>query len=461
MPPTDDRDLVSDPSRTVARHTPGASLDSTPTFPSEAESLLKHLKIGAGRSDASDPLAPAGAAGPFPCIPGYEIECELGRGGMGVVYKARHVALRHTVAIKMILASAHAAPGEVARFVAEAEAVAAVKHPNVVQVFDLGVTDGPGPDAGRPYFVMEFVDGDNLAGFLKDSGPLDPRTVAELIAAVARGVSAANDAGIVHRDLKPANILLGKEEGVRTKDEPKTKSKSGSASSFVFRGSSFHPKVSDFGLAKRLSSDLTRTQAVMGTPAYMAPEQAGGKAKFVGPQADVYALGVVLYQCLAGTVPFDDADPWALIRRVLEEAPERPRKRAPRVPRDLELICLKCLEKEPHHRYPTAAALADDLRRFLDGEAVSVRPIGAPTRLVRWARKRPASAALWAVAVLLVVAVPALVVEVTGRLDRESAVTAEARRTAVKAQEAEEAANRARVATAELARTNGLGAIQK
>ena len=173
--------------------------------------------------------------------------------------------------------------------------------------------------------------------------------------------------------------------------------------------------MTDFGLAKRLSSDLTRTQAVMGTPAYMAPEQAGGKAKFVGPQADVYALGVILYECLTGTVPFDDAE-----RVVAHPAGARRRARerracaAPRVPRDLELICLKCLEKEPHHRYPTAAALADDLRRFLNGEPVSVRPIGVPTRLARWAKKRPAIAALWTVGVLLVVAVPALAVGFRG-----------------------------------------------
>ena len=157
------------------------------------------------------------------------------------------------------------------------------------------------------------------------------------------------------------------------------------------------PKVSDFGLAKRLSSDLTRTQAVMGTPAYMAPEQAAGRAKFVGPPADVYALGVILYECLTGRPPFKGDDAWALIRQVLDDAPERLRKLAPDVPRDLELICQKCLEKEPHHRYPTAAALADDLKRFLRGEPVSVRPISVPTRVYRWAKKRPAAATLAAV----------------------------------------------------------------
>jgi eukaryotic-like serine/threonine-protein kinase len=466
----DDRDLPSDPSPTVARHPSASPPGSTPlTFPSEAELLLRHLKIGAGRIDPpSAPGAPTPGASGFPHITGYEIECELGRGGMGVVYRARHAALRHTVAIKMILASAHAAPGEVARFVAEAEAVAAVKHPNVVQVFDLGATDGPGPDAGRPYFVMEYVDGGSLAALLKDSGSLAPRAAAELIEAVARGVHAANDAGIVHRDLKPANILLAVGSGQQAVDsKDKSKANHSSPSNAHRPLPTATPKVSDFGLAKRLSSDLTRSQAVMGTPAYMAPEQAGGKAKFVGPQADVYALGVILYQCLTGTVPFDDPDPWSLIRCVLEDAPEAPRARAPRVPRDLELICLKCLEKEPHHRYPTAAALADDLCRFLNGETVTVRPIGMATRLVRGAKKRPAIAALWIVGILLVVLVPAVAVGIQGRLDRESAVSAGAQKTALEARKAEEAArraeeeaNRARVATEELARTNELFAIQ-
>src|SRR5690606_1043667 len=145
------------------------------------------------------------------------------------------------------------------------------------------------------------------------------------------------------------------------------------------RPSALSPKVTDFGLAKRLASDLTRSQAVMGTPAYMAPEQAGGQAKFVGPAADVYALGVILYECLTGRVPFESGDPWSLIRQVMEDPPESPRRRMPGVPRDLELICLKCLEKEPPHRYPAAAALADDLRRFLNREPVSVRPVGPIT----------------------------------------------------------------------------------
>ncbi len=428
--------------------TPSAD-DPHPTFPSEAVSLLKHLRL-----DSPRPEAPIRELGPFPRIPNYEFECELGHGGMGVVYKARHAALHHTVAIKMILTSTHASPGEVARFVAEAEAIAAVKHPNVVQVYDLGNSEG------RPYFVMEFVEGGNLASLLKTDKPLAPTRAAALIEAVARGVQAAHDAGIVHRDLKPANILLGNDEGSRINDESKTKTKPGSDSSFIIHRSSFLPKVSDFGLAKRLSSDLTRSQAVLGTPAYMAPEQAGGKAKFVGPQADVYALGVILYECLTGRPPFVELDPWALIRQVLDDAPEPLRNFAPSVPRDLELICLKCLEKEPHHRYPTAAALADDLKRFLNDEPVSVRPLGMPTRVVRWAKKHPALAALSVLGALLLVGGPALGVWVQGRFDRHNVVAVEARQKEKAAKFAEEEAHRARVAAENLADARELFAFE-
>ncbi|MBM3981467.1 MAG: serine/threonine protein kinase, partial [Planctomycetes bacterium] len=316
MPPTEEPDPRPEHAPTV--HAARAPELSTPTFPSDAESLLNHIKLGAAR-------APARAAGAFPVIPNYEIESELGRGGMGVVYKAKHAGLRHAVAIKMILSAARASAGEVARFLAEAEAIALVKHPNVVQVFDLGEADG------RPYFVMEYVAGGTLADLLK-AGRLDPARAAVLVEAVARGVQAAHEQDIVHRDLKPGNVLLQIEDfRLKIEDE-------GVASqSSITNLQSVIPKVSDFGLAKRLASDLTRSQAVMGTPQYMAPEQAGGKAKFVGPGADVYALGTILYECLTGSLPFaTEGDAWSLIHQVLEVAPEPPRKRVPGVPRDLE-----------------------------------------------------------------------------------------------------------------------------
>jgi WD40 repeat protein len=400
---TDERASDGAETARAAEPTPAAQPSgAAPTFPAEAESLLAHLKLGARTPRPAD--AP-------PELPNYAIECELGRGGMGVVYRARHRTLHHRVAVKMILAADRATPAEVARFLAEAEASAAVRHPNVVPVFDLGCADG------RPYLVLEYVPGGTLAARLK-SGPLAPRAAAELLEPVARGVQAAHDAGIVHRDLKPGNVLLAHD-----RPEPAERADTLSWCATVpvpgpDRPAEVVPKVSDFGLAKRFASDLTRSQAVMGTPQYMAPEQAGGRAKFVGPAADVYALGVILYECLTGAVPFDSADPWAQVRRVLEDRPEPPRRRAPGVPRDLELICLTCLEKEPHHRYPTAAALADDLRRFLDGRPVSVRPIGPIRRAARWARRRPAAAALVALLVVLAFAVPALLVAVSARLDQ-------------------------------------------
>src|SRR5262245_2273197 len=248
--------------------------ESVPTYTPEAQSLLGHLKLGVIRSTALPPKDDR------PTIPGFQILEELGRGGMGVVYKAKHLKLNRIVALKMILAADRAAAGEVVRFLAEAEAIASVKHPNVVQVHDLGDANG------LPFFVMEYVDGGSLSALLKEKGKLAPEAAAELLEAVARGIQAAHDASIVHRDLKPANILLlsaecGTRNAEREDTSPPDSANVGSA--LRVPRSALVPKVTDFGLAKRLSSDLTHTQAVMGTPAYMAPEQAGGKAKFVGP----------------------------------------------------------------------------------------------------------------------------------------------------------------------------------
>jgi hypothetical protein len=293
--------------------------------------------------------------------PGYEVVREVGRGGMGAVYEARQLDLNRPVALKLVLG---AGPADRLRFLAEAEATAAIDNPHVVRVF------GSGEVGTRPYLVMEYLPGGTLAARLRD-GRLDPRRAAELVAKVARGVAAAHAAGVVHRDLKPANVLFD-EKG--------------------------EPKVADFGLAKRGGSDLTRTGAVMGTPAYMAPEQAKGETKFVGPQADVWALGVILYECLTGKRPFDAADPWGVVHRVLADAPARPAG----VPRDLEVVCLKCLAKDPAERYPTAAELADDLDRHLRGEAVAARRAGALEQLYRWGRRNPTVAGLIAAVFLAV-----------------------------------------------------------
>ena len=297
-------------------------------------------------------------------VPGYEILGELGRGGMGVVYKARQTSLGRLVALKMILAGAHAGPHHRARFRAEAEAAARLQHPNIVQVYEVGECDG------CPFIALEFVDGRDLGHFIAAGVP-KPAEAAELMETLARAVDYANRRGIVHRDLKPANILL-------TSD-----------------GS---PRIADFGLAKRLDDDSggTKTGDIIGTPSYMAPEQASGRSRDVGPATDVYALGTILYELLTAAPPFAGVSTWDTVSKVLNSEPEAPSRRNPGIPHDLETICLKCLEKEPSKRYASALALADDLSRFRAGEPVWARPVGALERGAKWVRRRPALAGLLA-----------------------------------------------------------------
>jgi uncharacterized protein (DUF433 family) len=285
-----------------------------------------------------------------PEVPGYEILGELGRGGMGVVYRARQLSLNRVVALKMILAGGHSAPDQIVRFRAEAQAAARLRHPGIVQIHEIGEHDG------LPYFSLELVEGGSLAGKLRGR-PLKARRAAELIEDVARAVQHAHARDILHRDLKPGNILITA-DGV--------------------------PKIADFGLAKQLEvAGPTRTGEVMGTPAYMAPEQAQGR-KDIGPAADVYSLGAILYEALTGRPPFVAATDLDMLLQVLEADPVPPRQFNPRVPRDLETVCLKCLRKDPAERYPSAGELADDLGRFLDGEPVRARPPGVWRRVNRW-----------------------------------------------------------------------------
>jgi serine/threonine-protein kinase len=318
--------------------------------------------------------APAGSASPAGgrAFGDYELLRELGRGGMGVVYQAWQSSLSRTVALKMILAGAHAGPEELARFRAEAEAVARLQHPNIVQIYQVGEHDG------RPYFALEYVEGGSLERKLAGA-PRPPREAAALAETLARTVHYAHQRGIVHRDLKPANVLLT-EDGT--------------------------PKITDFGLAKILvgaRGDPTQTGAVLGTPGYMAPEQASGRPREVGPAADVYALGAILYECLTGRPPFLGETPLDTLEQVRALDPIPPRQLQPKVPLDLETICLKCLRKEPGQRYGSALDLAEDLRRFLGGESIRARPVGATGRLWRWCRRKPAVAILaTALAVALV-----------------------------------------------------------
>jgi len=295
--------------------------------------------------------APAAPTPVGPTPPGYEILGELGRGGMGLVYKARQRGLNRLVALKMILAGGHAGGTDLARFRGEAEAIARLRHPSIVQIYEVGEC------GGLPYFSLEYCPAGSLDRKLNGT-PLPMREAAALVEKLARGIQEAHAKGILHRDLKPANVLLA-EDGT--------------------------PMVTDFGLAKRLDvpSGQTQSGAILGTPSYMAPEQAAGKVREIGPATDVYGLGAILYELLTGRPPFRAATPLDTLLQSLENHPAPVRLLNPQVDRDLETICMKCLEKAPAHRYPSADSLADDLQRFGAGEPISARSINILERMTR------------------------------------------------------------------------------
>jgi formylglycine-generating enzyme required for sulfatase activity/tRNA A-37 threonylcarbamoyl transferase component Bud32 len=308
-------------------------------------------------------------------VAGYVLLEQIGRGGMGVVYKARQEGLNRIVAIKTILAGADAGDDDLERFRAEAEAVARLRHENIVQIYQVGTLDEGGTRV--PFMALEYIDGGGLDKQIAGT-PWAPRKAAELIETLARAIHSAHQAEIVHRDLKPANVLLT---------------------------ASGTPKVTDFGLAKRLDADAGRTRSgsILGTPSYMAPEQARGDIGAIGPATDVYALGAILYELLTGRAPFKSPTVWDTVQQVIEQPPVPPTQFQGNAPRDLETICLKCLAKEPAHRYPSAAALADDVRLFLDGKAIHARPAGGMEKAWRWCRRNPWLASTAAAAVIALI----------------------------------------------------------
>jgi serine/threonine-protein kinase len=341
--------------------------------------LVEEARAGLTASGTGSTVSAPGDAPPVPLprVPGYEVLAVLGHGGMGVVYQARQLGFNRLVALKMIRAGAAAEPGDRARFRIEAEAVARLRHPNIVQVFDIGEV------AGCPYFSMEHLDGGSLAR-QAEAEPLPPRRAAEVVEALGRAMQHAHEADVVHRDLKPSNVLL---------DSDGT------------------PKVADFGLARLLDADITRTasEVILGTACYMSPEQASGAGCVVGPAVDIYGLGAILYDLLTGRPPIERGSWATMLERVRTQEPIEPRRLRPEIDRDLESVCLKCLRKDPARRYASAQELADDLRRFLDGKPTVARPLGRVGRIGRWARRHPFTTAAALLLALAVAAVPFVV----------------------------------------------------
>jgi eukaryotic-like serine/threonine-protein kinase len=347
----------------------------------EPEAVVDPLRVTAGARVAAN----EDTARVVPTVPGYEITGELGRGGMGVVYRARHIRLNRPCALKMIMAGAHAGSDDVARFVTEAEAIARLEHPSIVQIRHIGDADG------LPFLELEYLAGGSLDQQL-DGTPWPAARAARIAEQVASGIAEAHRQGIVHRDLKPSNVLMAADAT---------------------------PKVGDFGLAKMLDSQsgLTRSESVMGSPSYMAPEQAQGRAKEAGAAVDVYAVGAILYELLTGRPPFRGTTALETLEQVQTAEPVAPSRLVPGTPLDIETICLTCLQKESGKRYVTAQALGDDLRRYLDGRPILARRTGGLERAWRWCRRNRWVAGMFgtAAAAIVILAIGATLAALTFR----------------------------------------------
>jgi serine/threonine protein kinase len=412
-----DEDLLSPEDRRLERHVELClecqakldvltSSDSDSFRPPSQKQDFRDFLIRLGKSPPTSP--PTGTVTEsirLPAVSGYEIFGEVGRGGMGVIYKARQISLDRLVALKVILIGTHASSEHLERFRREAKAIARLDHPHVVKVFDVGECEG------RPFYAMEYITGGNLAQYLAGV-PQNASVCADTVEKLARAIQTAHDQGVVHRDLKPANVLLT--------ISPRRINDVADATRSL---DSMAPKISDFGLAKiiadRSTIRETRTGAVMGSPSYMAPEQAQGIIDDIGLSVDIYALGAILYEMLTGRPPFRAATSVETIVQVVHDEPVTPSRFQPKIPRDLEVICLKCLQKKPGERYARAADLADDLLRFRNGEPIRARPVAPWRQIVRWARRRPAVAALIFVTVVATASLLAGAVAYNTRLQTE------------------------------------------
>ncbi|HET6880010.1 MAG TPA: serine/threonine protein kinase [Pirellulales bacterium] len=365
-----------------------AAHDAVERLASPLRQAVTTVQLAAGESVTTLGYAPAvgKAVEPTTMFGDYEIIEEIARGGMGVVYKARQVSLNRLVAVKMILSGQLASADDVRRFRAEAEAAANLRHPNIVAIHDVGER------GGQHFFSMEYVAGKSLSQMVREH-PLSPEQAARYVKIVAEAIEYAHRQGILHRDLKPSNVLIDEAD---------------------------QPRITDFGLAKRLGSDSAATMSgmVVGTPSYMSPEQALGSPS-IGPAADVYSLGATLYDLVSARPPFRADSPLETLRQVRDCEPASPRVLNPKVPRDLETICLKCLAKDAQQRYAGAADVAEELGRFLEGEPIRARPIGSFTRAARWARRHPLPAGVMATAAVLLLVVTAATLSVARQLERQ------------------------------------------